>query len=218
MCPYRTPKKTRYNMHCTSLRHQRNMEKIAKVDAFNAVYATPPSVVNIINGNITINNHTTNKIYVCNVHFNKDLEYYQELVNKMGKEAAQSYLMHIAPKTGPYGILERIYDTVERIPIRVDDDGFVIFRSSSSYDMDFTGDIIDKETREKLDNALIMACNETNDESFDLLKTRKIMCASRFDMKKDRKKFCSVQKQVVVPKELIYKQPVDIKLKVLPQA
>lgn len=111
-----------------------------------------PSGVNITNNNIS---------NVINVYFNKDLKYYPELVKIMGRDKAGDYLLFKMPESRDlFGVLDTLFfrDGVSTCPIRVgDDDEFIVARNNDEYINDPTGELIDRENKSKLQDAVLSA-------------------------------------------------------------
>ena len=135
-------------------------------------------------------------IYISGTYFNDNLNYYLELVKKMGADEAHHYLLHSLGKN-PFDTLKKIY-TEGTLPILRDDDKFVICRSETDYDIDPTGDMVDKENKEKLDNAVIMASTNANDPSARIEISRKRVKVMAHP-KKYRDELDSVSKIIVIP-------------------
>lgn len=115
----------------------------------------------------------------------------------MGVDATHHYLLHSLGRN-PFDTLKKIY-TDGNIPIFKDDNGFVICRSSTDYEIDPTGDVVDKENKEKLDNAIIIASTKSTDPSLRLEVSRK-----RVTIMAHPKKHCDeltqIPKIIVIPK------------------
>lgn len=226
-CNYTSPKKSHFDAHCTTIRHLKlnpvdphaeikNLKKqLAERDARhhkelaekNHTLAEKDSelasktqelleVCKMQQINITVNHQQTN-IYIKGMYFNRELEYYPELIKIMGVDEAHHYLLHSLGRN-PFDVLKKIY--IEGpLPILRDDDSFVICRSESDYEMDPTGDVVDRENKEKVDNAVIMASTNANDPSTRLEVSRKRV-KTMAHPKKHRDELVQVPKIIVIPK------------------
>lgn len=114
-----------------------------------------PTVNNVVTNNITNN---------INIYFNKDLKYFQELVNVMGHENAVSYLLYTLPAT------KNLFDVINKIfvrdgvncPFSLTNDGeFVISRGENEREIDPTGALIDLENKSKIKDAVLTAFVDT---------------------------------------------------------
>lgn len=107
---------------------------------------------------ITNNNTINNTI---NIYFNKDLKYYPELVKLIGKEMANNLLLYKMPESKDlFSVLDKLFvkDGINTCPIRLDDgDEFLIARSETEFVHDPTGELIDKENKSKLQDAVMSA-------------------------------------------------------------
>ena len=117
---------------------------------------TPPPVIPQVTNNI--NNNITNNI---NIYFNKDLKYYPELVKLLGRQKTCDYLLFKMPESRDlFGVLDTLFvkDGVSTCPIKVgDDDEFVVARNNDEYIHDPTGELIDRENKSKLQDAILSA-------------------------------------------------------------
>lgn len=117
----------------------------------------------VINSNNTITNNITNNNIT--IYFNKDLKYFTELVNIMGKQNAISYLLYTLPET------KNLFDVMSKIfvregvnlPFALNDDGeFIISRGENQTEIDTTGALIDLENKNKIKDAVLTAFVDTN--------------------------------------------------------
>ena len=145
--------------------------------------------------NITqINNNNT-----INIYFNKDLKYYPELVKLIGKQSACDYLLFKMPESRDlFGVLDKLFvkDGVSTCPIRVgDDDEFVVARNTDEYIHDPTGELIDRENKSKLQDAILSAYIDStkniDEECEKIRKTRVNGEYSEHDMETINKRFDS---------------------------
>lgn len=109
-------------------------------------------------GSQNITNNISNTI---NVYFNKDLKYYPELVKLLGRQKTCNYLLFKMPESRDlFGVLDTLFvkDGVSTCPIRVgDDDEFIVARNNDEYIHDPTGELIDRENKSKLQDAILSA-------------------------------------------------------------
>lgn len=132
--------------------------------------ASQPTIVN--------NNNVTNN--TINIFFNKDLKYYPELVKIMGRDKAGDYLLFKMPESKDlFGVLDKLFtkDGTSVCPIQIDDDGFIVTRSATEFDVDPTGDMIDKENKSKLQDAILSAYIDSTkaiDNECDKLRVKRV--------------------------------------------
>lgn len=126
--------------------------------------------------NITNNNITNN----INIYFNKDLKYYPELVKIMGKKGTCDYLLFTMPESKDlFGVLDKLFirDGVNTCPIRISDGEFIIARSETEFDSDPTGELIDKENKHKLQDAVLSAYIDSTkqlDEACEVIRLKRV--------------------------------------------
>jgi hypothetical protein len=149
-----------------------------------------PSVVN--NNNITINNN------INIMYFNDNLEYYSELVKKMGEDNTCSYLLH-RPHADQFDVLEKVYEDAGFFPINVHNGGLVIYKNNDEIIMDPTGSIIDKENKNKVTNALITAHEKYADPSVNMHKLITDFNKIPFKMKPLLKRWPKTKTQIIIP-------------------
>lgn len=131
-----------------------------------------------IGGNVT-NNITSNVTNNINIYFNKDLKYYPELVKIMGKKGTCDYLLFTMPESKDlFGALDKIFvqNGVSTCPIKLDGNEFMIARNEGQYDHDPTGEIIDKENKYKLQDAVMSAYIDSTkhfDEECNMLRLKR---------------------------------------------
>ena len=110
---------------------------------------------------ITNNSNITQINNTINVYFNKDLKYYPELVKLLGRQKTCDYLLFKMPESRDlFGVLDTLFvkDGVSTCPIRVgDDDEFIVARNNEEYIHDPTGELIDRENKSKLQDAILSA-------------------------------------------------------------
>ena len=96
-----------------------------------------------------------------NVYFNKDLKYYPELVKLLGRQKTCDYLLFTMPESRDiFGVFDKLFvrDGVSCCPIKVsEDDEFVIARNNNEFVHDPTGELIDRENKSKLQDAVLSA-------------------------------------------------------------
>jgi hypothetical protein len=109
------------------------------------------------------NNNNNNNV---TIYFNKELKYYPELVKIMGKEKACNYLLYGMPETKDiFGVIDKLFlqNGATHCPFRYDADtgDFLIARSEGVFDRDPTGEMIDRENKAKLQDAILSAYVDT---------------------------------------------------------
>ena len=121
-------------------------------DEIRALRAQP------LSSHITNNNNINNNI---TIYFNKDLKYYPELVKLLGRQKTCDYLLFKMPESRDlFGVLDTLFmrDGISTCPIRVDDDDeFIVARNTDEYVRDPTGELIDRENKSKLQDAILSA-------------------------------------------------------------
>lgn len=132
-------------------------DQIAKLTcAMNQIMPSGQGVSNITN--ITNNNNITNNI---NIYFNKDLKYYPELVKLLGRKNTCDYLLFKMPESRDlFGVLDKLFvkDGISTCPIKIsDDDEFIVARNNEEFIHDPTGELIDRENKSKLQDAILSA-------------------------------------------------------------
>lgn len=133
-----------------------------------------------INAATSITTNITNNINNINIYFNKDLKYYPELVKIMGKKGTCDYLLFTMPESKDiFGVLDKLFirDGVNTCPIRISDGEFIIARSENQFDTDPTGELIDKENKHKLQDAVLSAYIDSTkqmDEACDGLRLKRV--------------------------------------------
>lgn len=211
ICSYKTPVKSRFNTHCETAKHKRNggvtAEKMIKTnssESYNELWDQIKKLSTKIDNwqETQAAPQPTINIFINGIYFNATLEYYTELVKKMGIDEAHHYLLHSLPQN-PFDVLKKIY-TEGTLPILRDENGFVICRSETDYEIDLTGDVVNKENKQKIDNAIIMASTVANDPSVRLDKSRK-QVNDMAHPKKYIDELDSVPKIIVIPKTHITK-------------
>jgi len=127
---------------------------IEKVDDLTKIIKTSAPGGPVTNNNINNNNN--------NIYFNKDLKYYPELVKIMGREKACNYLLYGMPETKDiFGVIDKLFlqNGATNCPFRYDQDtgDFLIARAEGVFDRDPTGEMIDRENKSKLQDAILSA-------------------------------------------------------------
>lgn len=124
------------------------------------VAAIKPQVVNVTNNNSNNNNINMN----MNIYFNKELKYYPELVKLLGKKEASDYLLFTMPESKDFfGVIRKLVEN-GGCPIKTDGSGFVVLRNESEHVSDPTGELLDRENKNKLEVAVLSAYNESTKE------------------------------------------------------
>lgn len=131
--------------------------------------------------NVTNNNNITQINNTINVYFNKDLKYYPELVKLLGRQKTCNYLLFKMPESKDlFGVLDKIFvkDGISTCPIRVDDDDeFIVARNDGEYVHDPTGELIDRENKSKLQDAILSAYIDSTkhlDEECDKIRQTRV--------------------------------------------
>lgn len=134
-----------------------------------------------------------------NIYFNKDLKYYPELVKLLGRKNTCDYLLFKMPESRDlFGVLDKLFvrDGISYCPIRVgDDDEFIVARNNDEYIHDPTGELIDRENKSKLQDAVLSAYIDStrhlDDECEKLRRDRVNGEYSEHDMETINKRFDS---------------------------
>lgn len=154
-------------------------DNTSAVDAITQLIETVNEIKNKIDAAAPpITNITNNISNTFNIYFNKDLKYYPELVKLMGKQKTFDYLMFKMPESRDlFGVLDTLFvkDGVSTCPISIgDDDEFVVARSGDECIRDPTGELIDRENKSKLQDAILSAyIDSTKDLDEECEKIRK---------------------------------------------
>ena len=136
------------------------VEAIAKLT--EQVAAIKPQVVNVTNNSNNSNNNNINMN--MNIYFNKELKYYPELVKLLGKKEASDYLLFTMPESKDFfGVIRKLVEN-GGCPIKTDGSGFVVIRNESEHVSDPTGELLDRENKNKLEVAVLSAYNESTKE------------------------------------------------------
>lgn len=149
-----------------------------------------PSQTTQITQNITNNNN-------INIYFNKDLKYYPELVKLFGRKNTCDYLLFTMPESKDiFGVIDKLFmrNGISHCPIRVGDDNeFIVTRSETEFVHDPTGELIDRENKSKLQDAVLSAYIDStkhiNDECEQIRRNRVNGEYSEHDMETINKRF-----------------------------
>lgn len=130
----------------------------------NQISVLADAVTNIKSAGTTNNITNITQTNNISIFFNEDLKYYPELVKIMGKDKAGDYLLFKMPESKDlFNVLDLLFvkDGISSCPIQLDGTDFVVTRSKTEFVTDPTGELIVKENKSKLQDAVLSAYIES---------------------------------------------------------